>query len=84
MSRRSDYLIRAGVDQTVAMRISGHRTDSTLRRYNITSEDDLREAVEKVAASVETLPTDRKVAVIGESGPNTDHSPPKASRPMRR
>ena len=59
-------LIRAGVDQTVAMKISGHETTSTFRRYNITSEEDLRSAVEKLAAYVETLPTVRKVAVMGE------------------
>jgi integrase len=77
-------LIRAGVDQTVAMKISGHRTDSTFRRYNITSEDDLRDAVEKVAAYVETLPTERKIAVMGgEGGPNTDQKPP-AARSRRR
>ena len=71
-------LIRAGVDQTVAKKISGHRTDSTFDRYNITSEDDLRDAVEKVAAYVDTLPTDRKVAVIGgEGGPNTAQRLPK-------
>lgn len=57
-------LVPAGVDRTVAMKISGHRTDSTFRRYNITSEDDLRDAVEKVAAYVDALPTERKVAVI--------------------
>jgi hypothetical protein len=59
-------LIRAGVDQAVAMKISGHETTSTFRRYNITSEEDLRSAVEKVAAYVETLPVERKVAVMGE------------------
>jgi hypothetical protein len=42
-------LIRAVVDQTVAMKISGHRTASTFRRCDITSEDDLRNAVEKLA-----------------------------------
>lgn len=74
-------LIRAGVDQTVAMKISGHRTDSTFRRYNITSEDDLRDAVEKVAAYVETLPTERKIVVVGgEHGPHTDHRRPKPKR----
>jgi len=36
---------RAGVRQTVAMEISGHKTDSVYRRYNITSDDDLRQAV---------------------------------------
>ena len=71
-------LIRAGVDQTVAKKISGHRTDSTFDRYNITSEDDLRDAVEKVAAYVDTLPTERKIAAIGgEGGPKADHRRPK-------
>lgn len=74
-------LIRAGVDQTVAKKISGHQTDSTFERYNITSEDDLRDAVEKVAAYVETLPTERKIAVMGtKHGPNTDHRRPSPKR----
>jgi integrase len=60
-------LIRAGVDQAVAMKISGHTTTSTFRRYNITSEEDLRAAVEKVAAYVGKLPAERKVvAMSGE------------------
>lgn len=59
-------LIRAGVDQTVAMKISGHETISTFRRYNITSEEDLRSAVEKVAAYVQQLPGERKVIGLGK------------------
>lgn len=50
-------LVRAGVPQSVAMAISGHRTASVFRRYDITSEQDLREAVAKVTAYVESLPT---------------------------
>lgn len=38
-------MIRGGVSQTVAMKISGHKTASMFRRYNITSEDDLRAAM---------------------------------------
>ena len=43
-------MIRAKVDQTVAMSISGHKTDSVFRRYNITDATDIKDAVRKVAA----------------------------------
>jgi len=54
-------LIRGGTDYTVAMRISGHRTRSTFDRYNITSTEDIREAILRTAAYVGKLPGTRKV-----------------------
>ena len=45
-------LRRAGVDRKVAMAISGHRSESVFERYNIDTDEDLREAVEKVASYV--------------------------------
>jgi integrase len=42
-------LIRAGVTQAVAMKITGHTTTSMFTRYNITNEDDLRDAMRKVS-----------------------------------
>jgi integrase len=41
-------MVRAGVPQSVAMSISGHRTVSMFLRYNITSSTDQREAFRKV------------------------------------
>jgi integrase len=41
-------MIRAGVDQSVAMDCSGHKTISVFKRYNLTSGDDLREAMRSV------------------------------------
>ena len=43
-------LIRAGVSQTVAMRISGHKTDAIFRRYNITEDKDLLAAKDSLRA----------------------------------
>ena len=40
---------RAGVSRSVAMRLSGHKTEAVYRRYAITNEADLAEGVRKVA-----------------------------------
>ncbi len=57
------------------MRISGHETNSTFRRYNIVSEEDLAQAVEKVSAYVETLPAEGKVAGAGANPDRTRTKP---------
>jgi integrase len=44
-------LIRAGVNEHVAMKISGHKTASVFQRYNIVSTDDVQAAMNAVVSA---------------------------------
>jgi integrase len=48
-------LERAGVPRSVAMKLTGHKTEAVYRRYAIVAEQDLREGAAKLAALHESL-----------------------------
>ncbi len=47
---------RAGVPRSVAMKLTGHKTESVYRRYAIVSESDLAEAVDRLERRTELTP----------------------------
>ena len=59
-------LVRAGVPEVVAMKMTGHKTRSVFERYNIVSESDLEEAAKRLNEKMGT--------VLGGRGHSYGHS----------
>jgi integrase len=60
-------LMAAGVDQAVAMRITGHKTESVFRRYRIVADDDVRIALERTEAANKAAPASNVIALRPEA-----------------
>ncbi len=69
-------LERAGVSRSVAMKLTGHKTEAVYRRYAIADSAALAEGVEKLARLHSAEPADRTVVPLNlaENGTNTAQS----------
>jgi len=57
-------LIRAGQSEKISMEYTGHATASVFKRYNISTESDLRAAADRLAHYTASLPTESAVVPL--------------------
>jgi len=71
-------MIAAGVNEKVAMQISGHKTRAIFDRYHIVSTDDLHKAMNRVEAAAKALPASGVALTAGNVDTSSMQVAPKS------
>jgi integrase len=67
-------MLNAGVPQSIAMKVSGHKTDSMFRRYAIVAESDLRTALRRTQEYLKTAQENVIAMPASKHGQFTDNA----------
>jgi integrase len=67
---------KAGVDRSVIMKITGHKTTSMFERYNTIDRDDARDAIKRLDEFLTKPSSGEEITSILLQGPDRETSPP--------
>jgi hypothetical protein len=73
---------RLGIAESVAMKITGHKTTSIFKRYDITDESDLIEVAARLDEKRQLLAEQKSQAAQAEFGQSLGRVAPKAGNPQ--
>jgi integrase len=77
-------MLNAGVPQSIAMKVSGHKTDSMFRRYAIVAESDLRTALRRTQEYLKTAQENVIAMPASKHGQFTDYASGALRRSARK
>ena len=83
-TKRSAHMVRQGIPQETAMSISGHKTVSMFRRYNIVDPSDREDAIDRLSAAAQGVEATPAKAVPLKRAQSSGACPKPSKEGLRR